>query len=220
MLTISAIYTAQALVKPLTDIFNKELPECRLINIVDDQLIMDVIKEGKVTKNIIKRMFYYYQASVAAGADYILNTCSSVSEVVDLANQFIEIPILKIDEPMIIKAIKSGHRIGVLATLPTTLKPTVNLIYKKAQEMNKKVEIIKGLAEGGFQALIEGKLEQHDEIIIETAKRISAKVDIIVLAQGSMARIESLLEKNTGIRVLSSPRLSVLYLKKILKEGL
>ena len=32
--------------------------------------------------------------------------------------------------------------------------------------------------------------------------------------------IERLLEKNTGIKVLSSPRLAVLYLKKLLKEDL
>jgi len=217
MITISAVYTAQALVKTLTDIFKKELPECRLINIVDDPLIKDVIKEGKVTKNIINRMLYHYQASVAAGADYILNTCSSVSEVVDLANQFIEIPILKIDEPMIIKAIELGQRIGVLATLSTTLNPTVNLVYKKAQEINKKVEVIKGLAEGGYQALVEGKPEQHDKLIMETAKKISTKVDVIVLAQGSMARIESLLEKTTGTKILSSPKSAVLNLKKLLK---
>ena len=118
---------------------------------------------------------------------------------------------------MIIKAIESGQRIGVLATLSTTLNPTVNLVYNKAKEMNKKVEVIKGLAEGGYQALVEGKPEQHDKLIMETAKKISTIIDVIVLAQGSMARIESLLEKTTGTKVLSSPKSAVLHLKNLLQ---
>jgi len=215
--TVAAIYTAQALVEPMTGLFKEILPDCKLVNIVDNHLIADVIASGKVTKGVTKRMLYYYQAGAATGADIILNTCSSVGEVVNLARKFIDTPIVKIDEPMVAAAINKGNKIGVLATLPTTLEPTVKLISGTAAEMNKEVDIIRGLAEGGFQALMEGDTEQHDQIILDTANKIANSADVLVLAQGSMARMEKLLQDEIGKPVFSSPRLAVLHIKDLLK---
>jgi len=38
------------------------------------------------------------------------------------------IPVVRVDEPMAEKAVQTGTRIGVAATLATTLKPTTELI--------------------------------------------------------------------------------------------
>lgn len=47
--------------------------------------------------------------------------------------------IIKIDEPMVELAVKTGRKIGVVATLETTLKLTIRLIENKATEINKQV---------------------------------------------------------------------------------
>lgn len=56
-------------------------------------------------------------------------------------------------------------------------------------------------------------------MIVETASRIAAQVEIFVLAQASMARMEAVLMEKTGKPVLSSPRLGVLAVKATL-EGM
>ena len=105
----------------------------------------------------------------------------------------------------------------MLATLPTTLKPTIDLVKSMAADMGKPVSVIDGLAGGAYQAIMEGNLEAHDDLILKAATRLAETVDVIVLAQGSMARMEKDLKKTTGISILSSPYLCVQEIKSMLR---
>lgn len=219
MIKVFAVHTAMAMVEPTTLLFKEHLSEIKLNHLADDSLIQEVIASKGVTLAVRKRLINYYFAAVDAGATIIFNTCSSVGEIAEYARELIPIPILKIDDPMAIKAVQLSTRIGVLATLPTTLLPTSNLIKRKAVQAGKKVSIVEGLAEGAFEAMMmTGNIEKHDMLILEASKKIASQVDVIVLAQGSMARMEERLAKETGKTVLSSPLLGVLGVKEFLKE--
>jgi Asp/Glu/hydantoin racemase len=209
MKTVAAVYTAQALVEPLTKVFTEELPDVRLVNIVDGGLIQEIIREDKVTIRTSRRLLHCYMAAVDAGAAVILNTCSSVGDVVAHARWFTPTEILKIDDPMAAKAVTFGGRIGVLATLPTTLAPTVRLVQSHAERSGRPVEVVEGLADGAFEALVGGDRQRHDQLLLETATRVAREVDVLVLAQGSMAQMEDELRQATGKTVLSSPRSGV-----------
>lgn len=216
MTTVVAVYTGHGLADPLQAMFSEHLPGVRLFNIADDSLIQHVIRDGSVTEATALRLIQYYKIAVDIGADYILNTCSSVGEVADAARRFMDTPILKIDEPMAREAICTYRNIGVLATLPTTLKPTVSLIHREAESAGKSVTVVEGLADGAYQALVDGSLDAHDERIGEAAEKLSDEVEAIVLAQGSMARMEKSLHEKTGIPVLSSPVRCVQAMKSML----
>jgi Asp/Glu/hydantoin racemase len=216
MPTVVAIYTGQGLAEPLQKVFKELIPDCRLINIIDDSLIQDVIQAGKVTPAVARRLVQYYETGSEIGADVILNTCSSVSEVVDTAQQLFDIPIIKIDELMAREAVSSYESIGVIATLPTTLEPTVRLLQAQADRLGRRVSIVNGLAEGAYQALVGGDPAEHDRRILEAAQRLAQEVDVIVLAQGSMARMEKALHEATGKPVLSSPSRGVQAVKTAL----
>jgi hypothetical protein len=150
------------MVEPTKALFKENMPEVRLINIVDDSLIQDVIKAGKVTAAVKKRLVGYYFAAVDAGADIILNTCSSVGEIAEAAKDLMGIPIVRIDEAMVTRAVEISDSIGVLATLPTTLGPTVRFVNTKAIAKRKKVKVCEGLAKGAFEALLSGDSKRHD----------------------------------------------------------
>ncbi|OZB98242.1 aspartate/glutamate racemase family protein [Paenibacillus sp. XY044] len=214
--TVVAVYTGQGLAEPLKAVFQELLPDCRLVNIIDDSLIGDVVKAGQVPPGVAKRLVQYYRHGEELGADVILNTCSSVGEVADDARGMIGIPIVKIDDGMAEKAVESFRRIAVVATLPTTLAPTMRLIAKKAEEAGKGIEVVNGLAEGAFDALVSGRPEEHDEILLRTALDVAGRADAIVLAQGSMARMEQRLRDATGKVVFSSPRFGVQQVKELL----
>lgn len=216
MTTVVAIYTGHGLADPLKALFTEHLPDVNLFNIADDSLIQHVIRDGKVTESVATRLIQYYKAAVDIGADYILNTCSSVGEVASAARNVFDTPILKIDEPMAKAAIESYEKIGVLATLPTTLKPTIDLVKSMAADMGKTVTVVDGLADGAYQALMDGSLDAHDELILKAAIKLAETVDVIVLAQGSMARMEKDLKEKTGIPILSSPNLCVQEIKSML----
>ena len=207
--TVAAVYTAQAIVEPVSALFQEILPEVRLVNIVDGGLIQDVIRDGQVTTATARRLLHCYMGAVEAGAELILNTCSSVGDLVAHAQWFVPIPVLKIDGSMAAAAVRQAARVGVLATLGTTLAPTVRLVQAEAVVAGREVQVIEGLAEGAFQALTSGRPEEHDELLLEAARRLAGKVDLFVLAQGSMARMEGALAEATGKPVLSSPRSGV-----------
>lgn len=214
--TIAAIYTGAALVKPLSDLMKETLGDYKIMNILDDSMIADIIEAGGMTKAVKRRLYGYYEIACASGAELILNTCSSIGDAVYGAREFFPIPIIRIDEPMARRAIELTDSIAVLATLPTTLDPTIRLLERCAQEAGKSIRTISALAEGAFPAITAGDVETHDRLIAETAKRVADSCDVILLAQGSMARMEKPLAELTGKTVLSSPRLGVEQIKGLL----
>jgi Asp/Glu/hydantoin racemase len=220
MKTVVAIYTALALVEDTKKLFAEIVPDCRLINIVDDSLIPDVMNAGQVTGSVARRLLDYYRDAEEAGADLILNTCSSVGEVADMGRRVAGVPIIKIDDAMTAKAVEMGKTVGVIATVATTLGPTVRLVRSQAEKIDKEIKIVEGLAGSAFQALLAGRPEEHDAILLQTAKDLAAQVDVIVLAQGSMARMEAKLAAETGKPVLASPRLAVEAVRDVLKGAM
>lgn len=216
MKRVFCVHTAMALVGPLTEIFKQYLPEVKLNHIADDSLIQEVIANNAVTPAVRRRLLSYYNAAADAGADVVFNTCSSVGDIADYGNGYARISIFRIDQPMAAEAVAKYDRIGVISTLPTTLDPTCRLLQNEAQKAGRKVVLVEGLADGAFAAGQSGDGETHDRLIAEAAQKIADQVDMFVLAQGSMARMEQRLSDLTGKPVLSSPVLGVKGLRKFL----
>ena len=216
MKRVFCVHTAMALVGPLTEIFKEYLPEVKLNHIADDSLIQEVIANNAVTPAVRRRLLSYYNAAADGGADVVFNTCSSVGDIADYGNGYARIPIFRIDQPMAAEAVAKAERIGVISTLPTTLDPTCRLLQNEAKKAGRKVVLVEGLADGAFAAGQSGDGETHDRLIAEAAVKIADQVDLFVLAQGSMARMEQRLSEMTGKPVLSSPVLGVKGLRKFL----
>lgn len=216
MRNVICVHTAMALVEPLTKLFQELLPEVNVNHIADSSLIKEVIAHNEVTPAVRRRLLSYYNAAADAGADVVFNTCSSVGDVADYGNIYARIPVFRIDRPMAAEAVKNYRRIGVISTLPTTLDPTCRLLQSEARVAGREVTLVEGLADGAFAAGQSGDSETHDRLIAEAAQRIAQDVDMFVLAQGSMARMEQRLSELTGKPVLSSPVLGVKGLRKSL----
>ena len=214
MKKVVCVHTAMALVGPLTETFRELIPEVQVEHIAESSLIKEVIANNAVTPAVRRRLLDYYNAAADSGADIIFNTCSSVGDIADLGNSISRVPVFRIDRPMAERAVHEAQRIGVISTLPTTLDPTCRLLKNCAAEAGKEITLVEGLADGAFAAGQSGDSETHDRLIAEAAQRIADSVDLFVLAQGSMARMEQRLSELTGKPVLSSPVLGVLGLRK------
>ncbi len=105
---------------------------------------------------------------------------------------------------------------AVLATVPTTLGPNIDLIRENAADMGKDVNVHDRLVEGAFQILMGGDKDKHDQMVIAAAEEMAEGVDIIVFAQASMTRLAAMVESATGLQVLTSPRLAIEYTKSVL----
>lgn len=217
--TLALIHTSATLVPVFQELVATYLgdKDLKVFNIVDDSLIKNTIERNKLTEDTSRRVVNYVGSAEAAGADYVMVTCSSIGPAVEASEMLTGIPVLRVDRPMADLAVTMGTKIGVVATLPTTLEPTSDLVLRRAAAQGKKIELTSKLCEGAFEALMGGKPEVHDEKVAAALKELAQTVDVIVLAQASMARVvEQLEEADKKVPILASPPLAMEYLAETL----
>lgn len=145
-----------------------------------------------------------------------MNQCSSVGEVADEIRPFIRVPIVKIDEAMAEKAVTLGRRIAVVATVPTTVGPSVRLLEQKAREASREIEIEIHLIKDAMMILIEkGDAETHNRMALREVETAARSCDAVVLAQGSMTVLLPLLG-HIQKPVLTSPRRGIERVRTVL----
>lgn len=215
--TLGLIHTSATLVPVFAELCNQYLPNIKVFNIVDDSLIKNVIACNELTPGTARRVVNYVGSAELAGADYILVTCSSIGTAVETAASLTNVPVIRVDQPMADLAVQTGKRIGVIATLSTTLQPTSDLVKRRALFAQKEIELTAVLCKGAFEALMSGDTIAHDTMVAEALGELIKKVDVIVLAQASMARVvDSLSISKKSIPILASPTIAIQYLATLL----
>jgi Asp/Glu/hydantoin racemase len=216
--TLGLIHTSATLVPVFQQLCSQYLPQVKVFNIVDDSLIKNVISCGELTPTNARRVVNYVGSAEVAGADFILVTCSSIGAAVEAAAGLTSVPVLRVDQPMADKAVQTGKRIGVVATLSTTLQPTSDLVKRRAAVAGKTIELETVLCEGAFDALMSGDTATHDAMVAKALRELSAKTDVIVLAQASMARVaDSLSPEDKKVPILASPGIAIQHIASVLK---
>jgi Asp/Glu/hydantoin racemase len=207
--TLALVHTSPTLTPLFAGLCREHLPEARIFHMVDESLIQNTIRAGKLERNTVRRVVQMVGSAVDAGADAVLVTCSSIGPAVTLAQQLFDVPVLRIDEAMAEAAVRQASTIGVLATLRTTLDPTTALLRSKAADAGRAVKLVECLCADAFPAVLAGDTELED----------LKDVDVIVLAQASMARVVATLPPGAlRVPVLSSPELAVLRARQLLQE--
>jgi len=193
----------------INDLLGELIPDAEILHFVDSDVLATVVRENGISDSSTERMVHLAEAAEAAGADLIFSACSSLGPALDVAAQRVHTPIVKIDDAMAHRAAQFAERIGVLATVPTTLGPTSDLIARHARDLGREVVLTPRLCEGAFDVLMSGDRARHDDLVVAEARQLADGVDLIVLAQASMSRLAERIEEETGLPVLASPRLGV-----------
>lgn len=213
--TLGIVHTSFALVELLNGLVRRHLPDTPVVNIVDDTLLAYARQHG-VDARLERRMTNYFKSAVDAGAAVILNACSTVGETVDAARPLVGVPIVKIDDAMAERASALGPRVGIFATVASTLGPTRRLIERKAAETGRSVRCEECLCEGGFDLLLAGRTDEHDALVRSRVLGAARRFDVLVLAQASMSRLAPPLTATLDRPLLASPELAMERLKPLL----
>jgi Asp/Glu/hydantoin racemase len=208
--TLAYLHTSHVLIPMFTELTHQELPGVTQFHMTDESLIKNTIRDGSLTKTTIRRVLGMVQLAREGGADAVVVTCSSIGRAAREARNLFDFPVIRVDDAMAEKAVRTGRRIGVAATLRTTLEPTVALLREKAEAAHSQVDLVEALCDGAFQAVLSGDTATHDRLLSESLLKLMDEVDVIVLAQASMARVvEALPAGSARVPILSSPRLAV-----------
>ncbi|MGW4797484.1 aspartate/glutamate racemase family protein [Nonomuraea sp. NPDC004297] len=210
--TLGLIHTSATLVPVFAELCARHLPDVETFNIVDDSLIKNTIAAGRLTPGTARRVAGHVASAEAAGADHVLVTCSSIGAAVEASEPLTGVPVTRVDRPMADRAVATGRRVGVLATLSTTLDPTADLVRRRAAAAGAEITLTARLCEGAFEALMSGDAATHDAAVAGALRELGGQVDVIVLAQASMARVAGTVE--VPVPVLASPPIAMEHLAK------
>lgn len=220
MRKVVLIHTVEGNVKVFGDLVREIAPDLPAEHVVDESLLGDTIAAGALTDEVRQRFRERAEAARRDGADVIMLTCSSVGPSADGLGDELGVTVLRVDEAMAERAVELGPAVGVAATLPTTLGPTAELIQRAADTLGRPVQVTTRLAEGAFDALRTGDGARHDDLVMAALQELAAEVDVIVLAQASMARAvggaASLDANGRAVPILTSPRLGVERLAEVI----
>ncbi|MFJ7298118.1 aspartate/glutamate racemase family protein [Streptomyces collinus] len=219
--SIAVLHTSLLFVNPdsVINTYLAELaPDAKVLHFVDSDVLAAVVRDGEVSPASTRRMVHLAQAAEAAGADVIFSACSSVGPAIDVARRLVSVPIVKIDDAMTASAVETAGAIGVLATVPTTLPPTRALVEEKARAAGRDITVQERLCEGAFSVLMSGDRDRHDGMVLDGARALAKEIDVIVLAQASMARLAPAIAEAVGKPVLSSPRSGTENAVRVLHE--
>lgn len=218
MPTLGLVHNSPMLAGVFNEIAARVMPDVRILHFVDESTIKNTIAAGHLQKSTMRQVIRLVGSTFDAGCDVAMVTCSSIGRAVEMAAELYDQPVLRVDRAMAEQAVASARRIGVVATLSTTLDPTADLVRRVAAEQGKTIELVAHLCDGAFDAVMAGDGATHDRIVGEALTTALADVDAIVLAQASMARVvASLPEGAVKAPVLSSPELGMLRAAEVLK---
>ncbi len=203
---IAFLHTGAVNIAPFGMLATELIPGATVVNYLDDRIVAD-LGDAERAASVPERIDDLVRAAAAGGADAVLFTCSSISELAAPAAAAAGIPVLRVDEAMADAAVRAGRRIRVLATLPTTCRPTLALLQERAALAGVEPEVTSEVIEGAFAAVAGGDRATHDRVVAAAIERGAAEADVIVLAQASMASAAEAV--SVDVPVLTSPRLGV-----------
>ena len=213
--TIGIIHAVHLTIRAMQPFLERYIPDVEVMHLCDDTIQRDNIAAGVgvIPKHNYFKFVQYAHNLQESGVELILLACSTFNYAAELARPLIDIPILQIDRPMMELAVTQGRRVGLLATLATTVPSSERLLRIVGAEKNCPVEVTTVLRPEAFAAIQKGDSETHNRILLEEIEKLSSNVDSIVMAQLSMSALAPFLGK-TAVPVYDSGTTGFGYIRQ------
>jgi hypothetical protein len=204
--TVGFLHTAQVHVPTFEALSRELMPSAQTVHRVDPEAL-ELARQDGTGKRVRAVVASHLSELRESGCEVILCTCSTLGEIAEgLSGDGLEV--IRIDRPMLRRAVTLGPRIGVLAALTSTVEPTTRVLAEEAADARADVSLEVSVVEEAWDAFLSGDAEEYRSRIAQAARALSSRCDVVVLAQASMEPAAALLAGLTT-PVLSSPRAAV-----------
>jgi aspartate/glutamate racemase len=189
---LGIIHAALITTRAVQKFIDETIPEVQVVHWVDDtiQCTNFACEPGVIPRKNLYKFVGAAMSQEEYGVDLILLACSTFNRAVEYARPMIATQMLQIDRPMMDLAVREGKRIGLIATVPTTVPASTRLLQTAAADAGKTVEITTRLCSEAFEELKAGNTDKHNDMLLAEIDALGNKVDAIVLAQLSMSALE------------------------------
>lgn len=209
------------------------LPGVHMVNAGNEALqmnFMDAHRRNEAVppqSNIDAFVRYATDLVEFASVDAILLTCSTMNRAfptVEAALAPLGVPVVQIDQPMMVRAVEHGGEVLIIATHGPTVRNTQALLEETADQMGQKVTYDGLTIEDAWYALAAGDVSQHNLLLAQAIKTWAGgrKSGSIVLAQLSMTAF--LLSypnpvAEFGVPVFTSGECGLTHMREVLLRG-
>jgi len=201
---VGLVHSTRLVIDALQTVVAAQCPDAEFIHMLDEGILRKLTNAGKMTPEICNWLTAMVLSTEKAGAALAVVSCSSLSPCVNDVRTKVNIPVLKIDEPMMEYAVKNFNRIGLVMTNPTTEKPSRRLCDEVSLNLGRSVTLISRLCQDAFKKLDGGDIQGHDTDVVNTVEKLLDEADVVILAQISIARVRERMEDAIKNRVFSS----------------
>ncbi|MFZ6743362.1 aspartate/glutamate racemase family protein [Undibacterium sp. JH2W] len=218
--TLAFLHTSPVHIATFDALVRDMAPGLNLHHHVDAGLLIAAQQSGVADPHVIQRIQSAMQEAAASGADMVVCTCSSIGGVAERMCGASGLQTARIDRAMADRAVTQGPRVLLVAALETTLLPTAELLQESATALNQPLVISNLLVADAWAHFLQGNSDAYRLAIVHAVRQRvqdeAAEIDVIVLAQASMAAAAPDLAE-LGKEVLSSPRLGVAHVLSLLQ---
>jgi hypothetical protein len=209
MAALAFLHTLQTNVDAFVALVADRRPDLVVRHAVAEDLLQAARSEGlpaDLTDRIQAAM-----RSLGEAAPVVVCTCSTIGGAAEATKTDGLFTAMRIDRPMADRAVHLGPRVRVLAALASTFAPTRALLTDSARRAKRPLYIDERLVTGAWTHFERGDLNGYYEAIatfVRATVSDPAEVDVVVLAQASMAPA---LDRcgHMPVPILSSPSLGI-----------
>ncbi|WP_216676927.1 aspartate/glutamate racemase family protein [Streptomyces sp. MNP-20] len=203
MVTLALLHTSPVHVPVFDALRDEDHPGLALRHLVHEGLLDRARQEGP--EAVADRLGAVLERAVAEGAGAVLCTCSTIGGVAEARAAALGVPVLRVDRPMAAAAVTAGPAVTVLATVASTLAPTVALLAEEAERAARPVDVRTVVVDGAWERFAAGDQDGYVSLIAAAVERAAVDgADVVVLAQASMA--DAAARCAVRVPVLASPR--------------
>lgn len=212
---IVVFHPSPFMVTPIDNLLQEIAPELTYMNVIAEDLLDRA--QGGLTPEIKDEVKKIIANISMYGNPVVMCSCSTLGGLAEDAGKDTGITVMRIDRPMAELAVSLGKVIGIAAALESTIIPTSKLLNEVATSQSKDIELKEIVCNRAWEYKQAGNDQGYVEEVARCIRENATGLDVIVLAQGSMAGASELL-KDLPIRVLSTPRLGVEEIVRMAKN--
>lgn len=201
-------------IPPVRMAFRDVFPEAEVINLLDEALLIDF--DDKLTPKLIRRMSTLVTYAADHGADAIGLACSVYAPAVEIIKDLVDVPLVSSYGPVMADAVASGPRVGIIASVPATIRDAEHYLREEAKLQNREIEPHPRLAEDLIDVLRHQGDAAFEKRLAEEVNSLAPRVDAVLLSQFSMATALDHVKSQCPVPVLSPPHSSARRLKELL----
>jgi Asp/Glu/hydantoin racemase len=203
----------------IADAFARIWPEAEPIRVLDDSLYADFIHgdftvDERMPDEAFGRVAALLRYSRDTRADGIIFCGSVFGRLVEAGRADIGVPVLTSYEGMIEEGFAAGNRIGIVATTAGTIACLEGDIERYAKARGLDYTVTSKVAEGAFQAKLDGDDDAHDDLVVAAAATLT-DIDCLMLGQFSMGLVPAKIAPVDGRPVLTAPHAAVRKMKSL-----